>query len=106
MKKARLWLSSHAIEFEAHDYRVDGLDKQLINQWCKEHPWDTLLNRRGTTWRKLDEAVKQGINETAAIELMLQQPAMIKRPILDLGKSRLIGFSNTLYQAHFFPEEK
>jgi arsenate reductase len=105
MKKARLWLNTHNIEYGFHDYRADGLSKQLINRWCKEHHWETLLNRRGTTWRNLDETVKQSINETLAIELMLQQPAMIKRPVLDLGESTLIGFSDALYQANFFPEE-
>lgn len=106
IKKARAWLNAHNIEFQFHDYRVDGLDRQQLILWCREHPWENILNRRGTTWRKLAAEEKETIDESSAIELMLQYPAMIKRPILDLGERRVIGFSDASYQECFLSEER
>lgn len=100
------WLKSHNIDFHFHDYRVDGLDRKQLKLWCKELQWENILNRRGTTWRKLADETKAAINEPLAIDLMLQQPAMIKRPIVDLGSYRIVGFSDASYQACFLSEEK
>jgi len=101
IKKARNWLSEHDIEFQFHDYRTDGLEQSQLEQWCQELGWEQLLNRRGTTWRKLPDEIKDTINENSAIALMLEQPAMIKRPLLESGTQRLLGFKATEYE-HLF----
>lgn len=101
IKKARNWLSEHDIEFQFHDYRTDGLDKAQLEAWCNELGWEQLLNRRGTTWRKLPDDVKDAIDENSAITLMLEQPAMIKRPLLDTGTQRLLGFKVSDYEQLF-----
>ena len=104
IKKAKKWLNQNKIEFKFHDHRSDGINKEQLFLWCEELGWEQVLNRRGTTWRKLEDDVKTGINETLAIELMLDQPAMIKRPILDLGERRVLGFKDALYQEEFSPK--
>ena len=101
IKKARKWLAEHDIAYQFHDYRTDGLDKVQLQAWCDELGWEELLNRRGTTWRKLPDSEKDGIDESKAIELMLAQPAIIKRPLLDIGTQRLLGFKTTEYE-HIF----
>jgi len=101
IKKARNWLSEHDIEFQFHDYRTDGLEQSQLEQWCQELGWEQLLNRRGTTWRKLPDEIKDTIDENSAIALMLEQPAMIKRPLLESGTQRLLGFKATEYE-HLF----
>lgn len=93
IKKARQWLNDHQREYRFHDFRVDSLDAALLQSWVKELGWETLLNKRGTTWRQLPENVRDNINETSAISLMLENPAIIKRPIIDNGKKRFVGFS-------------
>ena len=101
IKKASNWLTEQGIDFQFHDYRSDGLDEVQLQQWCDELGWEQVLNRRGTTWRKLPEDVKNAINEASAIQLMLKQPAMIKRPLLDTGDKRVLGFKATDYQQLF-----
>lgn len=98
IKKARNWLSEHDIDFQFHDYRTDGLEQQQLEQWCNELGWEQLLNRRGTTWRKLPDEIKDAIDESSAIALMLEQPAMIKRPLLESGTQRLLGFKAAEYE--------
>lgn len=97
MKKARAWLDAHSVEYVFHDYKTTGIDAARLQGWCKELGWETLLNRAGTTFRKLPEADKQDLNERKAIALMLAQPSMIKRPVLDLGRQRLTGFKPEIY---------
>jgi Spx/MgsR family transcriptional regulator len=92
MKKARAWLDEQGIEYEFHDYRKKGLDEQQLRQWVDELGWEALLNRRGMTWRKLDESLRQQIDEESAIRIMLEKPSIIKRPLLDLGDRKLLGF--------------
>ncbi|MBD8493575.1 ArsC family reductase [Pseudomonas syringae] len=99
MKKARTWLEEHAVGHEFHDYKKEGIDREHLTQWCDEHGWQVVLNRAGTTFRKLDEAQKNDLDQARAIELMLAQPSMIKRPVLDLGNRTLIGFKPQLYAA-------
>lgn len=101
IKKARKWLDTNDIEFQFHDYRKDGLNSKQLKQWAKELGWETLLNRRGVTWRKLPEADREAINEKSAIDLMLEHPAMIKRPLLDTGKTRVVGFRKKEYSELF-----
>nr|WP_306674492.1 ArsC family reductase [Endozoicomonas sp. ISHI1] len=101
IRKARKWLNAAGIEYRFHDYRKEGLDKVSLQNWSNELGWEALLNRRGTTWRQLPEAQKASIDEASAIELMLEQPAMIKRPLLDTGSKKVLGFSDKQYQALF-----
>jgi arsenate reductase len=98
MKKARAWLDQHGIAYRFHDYRVDGIDRVVLEKWAGEVGWETLLNRAGTTFRALPETDKQNLTAKKAIALMLAQPAMIKRPVLDLGRRRLVGFKPEIYQ--------
>ena len=97
MKKARTWLDEHGLSYAFHDYKVSAIDAANLQKWCDEHGWDKVLNRAGTTFRKLDEADKQDLDQAKAIALMLAQPSMIKRPVLDLGERTLLGFKPELY---------
>ena len=97
MKKARTWLDQHAVSYAFHDYKAVGIDRGNLQKWCNEHGWETVLNRAGTTFRKLDDAQKTDLDQNKAIELMLAQPSMIKRPVLDLGSKTLIGFKAERY---------
>ncbi len=99
MKKARAWLDEHGLPYEFHDYKSAGIDRAHLQAWCDEHGWQVVLNRAGTTFRKLDEAQKADLDQARAIELMLAQPSMIKRPVLDLGARTLIGFKPDHYAA-------
>jgi len=99
MKKARGWLDSHDVPYEFHDYKVSGIDRQRLEQWCKDVGWETLLNRAGATFRKLPDAQKSGLNERKAVSLMSAQPAMIKRPVLELGKRLIVGFKPENYES-------
>ena len=99
MKKARTWLDEHQVDYAFHDYKSVGIDRANLEKWCNEHGWQTILNRAGTTFRKLDDAQKADLDQAKAIELMLAQPSMIKRPILDLGDKTLVGFNPDNYQA-------
>jgi arsenate reductase len=93
VKKARVWLERAGIAYDFHDYKVSGIDEPRLRAWSRELGWERLLNRSGTTFRKLPDADKAGLDEERAIALMLAQPSMIRRPVLDLGDRRLIGFS-------------
>ena len=97
MKKARTWLDEHGVNYAFHDYKINAIDAASLQKWCDEHGWDKVLNRAGTTFRKLDEADKQDLDQAKAIALMLAQPSMIKRPVLDLGERTLLGFKPELY---------
>ncbi len=99
MKKARTWLDEHGLSYDFHDYKSAGIDRAHLEAWCNEHGWQTVLNRAGTTFRKLDDAAKADLDQARAVELMLAQPSMIKRPVLDLGDRTLIGFKPDLYAA-------
>ena len=98
IRKARRWLAEAGIEYHFHDYRKTPLAPTTLQQWANELGWEALLNRRGTTWRQLDEQQRANIDEHKAITLMLAQPALIKRPLLDTGKTRLLGFSSEQYR--------
>jgi len=97
MKKARAWLDGHGVAYGFHDYKTAGIDKARLTDWVKQVGWETLLNRAGTTFRKLDEADRQNLTAAKAIALMLAQPSMIKRPVLDLGDRLLVGFKPEIY---------
>ena len=97
MKKARAWLDSHGVKYAFHDYKSEGIAKDKLKVWSDELGWETLLNRAGTTFRKLPDADKEGLNERKALALMLAQPSMIKRPVLEAGSKLLVGFKPDVY---------
>jgi Spx/MgsR family transcriptional regulator len=97
MKKARNWLESNDIAYEFHDYRKSGIPRAKLAQWAKAAGWELLLNRAGTTFRKLPDAQKTNVDERKALDLMLGQPSMIKRPVLERGATLLVGFSPETY---------
>jgi arsenate reductase len=99
MKKARTWLESHDIEFGFHDYKASGIARETLEGWVRKVGWEVLLNRAGTTFRNLPEPRKRDLDEKTAIALMLEQPSMIKRPVLERGKTLLVGFSPEKYSA-------
>lgn len=99
MKKARAWLDAQGVAYRFHDYKSAGIDRARLEAWCTEHDWQTVLNRAGTTFRKLTDAQKADLDQARAIELMLAQPSLIKRPVLDLGGRTLIGFKPEHYSA-------
>jgi len=97
MKKARAWLDGQGVAYAFHDYKAAGIDRARLEGWVGKVGWEALLNRAGTTFRKLPEADKAGLGEKKAIALMLAQPSMIKRPVLDLGGKLLVGFKSEIY---------
>lgn len=104
MKKARAWLESHDIHYVFHDYKKAGIDQARLEAWSKKVGWEKLLNRAGTTFRKLPDADKTNVDETKAIALMLAQPSLIKRPVLDLGRGKLlVGFKPEIYAEALAP---
>lgn len=98
MKKARTWLESHGVAYHFHDYKTEGIDRAHLTRWCGEVGWETLLNRAGTTFRKLSDADKKDLDQARAITLMLAQPSLIKRPVLQLAGKILVGFKPEVYE--------
>ena len=92
-RKALKWLQAEGLEHRFHDFRADGLDEASLRGWVAELGWEVLLNRRGTTWRKLPEPERENVGEADAVRLMLANPTLIKRPVFDTGGARLIGFT-------------
>jgi arsenate reductase len=103
MKKARTWLDSHGVAYHFHDYNGEGIAGDKLKGWSDEVGWETLLNRAGTTFRKLPDSDKEGLNERKALALMLAQPSMIKRPVLELGGKLLVGFKPEIYEKEVKP---
>lgn len=101
VKKARKWLESRAIDYQFHDFRQDGLHKSLLQRWVKELGWETLVNKRSTTWKQLDSSTRDTMTESSAITTMLEHPTLIKRPVLDTGTELHVGFSPADYAEHF-----
>jgi len=99
MKKARAWLDKHGVAYSFHDYKTAGIDRGRLQQWSKKTGWEALLNRNGTTFRSLPENDKEGLDAKKVEALMLAQPSMIKRPVVELGGGKiLVGFSPELYK--------
>ncbi len=102
IKKAKNWLTENAVEFEFHNYKKDGIDQATLQSWLKQQPWDVLVNKRGTTWRKLDKAVQEAMDEKSAIAVMQENPSIIKRPVLVLDDGQIeVGFKADSYQSLF-----
>lgn len=106
VKKARTWLTEHNQPFDFHDFKKDGITRELIRGWLQDVPSDVLINRKGTTWRKLSDAQKAAVDnsnddDASAIDLMLASPSVIKRPVLSYADKTNVGFSDDLYQQIF-----
>ena len=101
MKKARAWLDSHGVKYHFHDYKSEGIGKDILKAWSEELGWEVLLNRAGTTFKKLPDADKEGLTEKKAIALMLAQPSMIKRPVLEAKAKLTVGFKPEEYKKLF-----
>jgi arsenate reductase len=101
MKKARAWLDARGVAYDFHDYKTAGIDRATLEKWSRAVGWEVLLNRAGTTFRKLPDADKENLSEKKAIALMLAQPSMIKRPVLDRGGKPSIGFKPEVYAQLF-----
>jgi len=98
MKKARAWLAGHGVDYVFHDYKVAGIERARLERWCDEAGWEVLLNRSGTTFRKLPDAAKSSLTAAKAIALMLAQPSLIKRPVLEHAGQLTVGFKPEIYQ--------
>ncbi|HEU5017582.1 MAG TPA: ArsC family reductase [Pseudolabrys sp.] len=99
MKKARAWLDKHGVDYVFHDYKISGIQRARLEGWVKKMGWEILLNRAGTTFKKLADKDKEGLTEKKAIALMLAQPSMIKRPVLELARGKLlVGFKPEQYE--------
>lgn len=101
VKKARKWLDDHSVEYQFHDFRADGIDEKMVTGWLENLGWETLVNRRSTTWKSLSIEQREQMNEQAALAAILQNPTLIKRPLLDTGHELHCGFSPANY-AHIF----
>jgi arsenate reductase len=104
MKRAFKWLDEYGVEYRFHDYKIAGVDRAHLQRWCDALGWETVLNRSGTTFRKLSDGEKADLNADKAIALMLAQPSMIKRPILQTDRQCLIGFKPDAWQALLGPQ--
>jgi arsenate reductase len=102
VRKARAWLRAQGVTVRFHDFRADGLDESLLAHWMAHLPWDALLNRRGLTWRQLEPTRKASVvDQSSAVELMLEHPTLIKRPVLEAGDRIVVGFSEPIYRNLF-----
>lgn len=101
VKKARRWLETNDVAFTFHDVRADGLDKATVEAWLQKVSWEILLNKRGTTWRKLEDPRKDNINEANTMKLMLENPTLIKRPVVTVNDDCIVGFKEADYAAYF-----
>lgn len=101
MKKARAWLDAHGVAYAFHDYKTAGVSAETLKGWAADVGWETLLNRAGTTFRKLPEADRQDLDETRALALMTAQPSMIKRPVLVHDRGLIVGFKPEVYAERF-----
>jgi Spx/MgsR family transcriptional regulator len=99
VKKARVWLDANGIDYQFHDYRIDGLSSELLQRFASELGWSAMLNRSSTSWRQLSAEQQSDLTESKVLQLMLDIPTLIKRPILDVGNKLMIGFKSDSYQA-------
>ena len=101
VKKARRWLEDNGQEFTFHDVRTDGLDKTEVKHWLREAGFEVVVNKRSTTWKQLDDVPKDGLSEANSLDLLLANPTLIKRPVLTVNNTVLVGFKADQYQAIF-----
>lgn len=98
VKKARKWLDNHQIAYQFHDFRVDGLEPALVTSWLTTLGWETLINKRSTTWKQLSDQQRSALNDSNAAAIILLHPTLIKRPLLDTGTTLQLGFKDADYQ--------
>lgn len=101
VKKARKWLEKEGVEYRFHDFREDGLTTQQLKKWLAELGWETLVNKRSTTWKTLGESTKSILNDDTVVEVIMESPTLIKRPLLDNGQTRTVGFKAAEYEELF-----
>lgn len=101
VKKAKNWLETHNIDYKFHDFRKQGLDANTINRWLQSVSWDKILNKRSTSWRNLDPSIQQTVNETNIVDLLIENPTLIKRPVMDVNDTITFGFNSDTYQGIF-----
>ncbi len=101
IKKAKKWLESYDVEYQFHDFRKNGTERTLIEKFCAELGWENVLNKRGTTYRQLSDQQKESINDTTVADLLVEYPAMIKRPVLSTGGKLYLGFKADHYSVIF-----
>ncbi len=101
MKKAFAWLQGRGVEYQFHDYKKDGVSGDHLKAWSKRAGWETLLNTRGTTWRKIPETERAGLDEARALKLLEKYPSAIKRPLVEAGAALLVGFDSADFDRHF-----
>ncbi|HVW06004.1 MAG TPA: ArsC family reductase [Vicinamibacterales bacterium] len=101
IKKARAWLDAHGVAYRFHDYKIGGIDRESLETWCRAAGWEKVCNRAGTTFKKLPESQREGLTAIKAIALMVEHPSMIKRPVLDIDGTIVVGFSPDDYQRLF-----
>ena len=101
VKKARKWLDAHGIDYRYHDFRDDGMEKTALQAWVRELGWETVVNRRSTSWKGLDASVRETMNDQSAMKAVLSHPTLVKRPLLDTGKQYFTGFSAASYEKIF-----
>lgn len=97
VKKARDWLAKNNVEYHFHDFRADGLSTTQVKSWIAEIGLETLVNKRSTTWKELDDATKENFSEKTAVAIIVENPTLIKRPLLDTGKQKHVGFKDAEY---------
>jgi len=98
VKKARKWLDTQSVSYDFHDYKKKGIDENTLTSWCDKFGWEALVNRRGTTWRKLDDAQKTDLDQASAITLMQENTSLIKRPVIQTKNELLLGFDAEQYE--------
>ena len=101
VKKAKNWLDNHNIDYNFHDFRKDGINKDIINGWLNTVAWDKILNKRSTSWRNLDASTQQAVNATNVVDLLVENPTLIKRPVMDVNDIITVGFNSDTYQGIF-----
>ncbi|UTW49701.1 ArsC family reductase [Bacterioplanoides sp. SCSIO 12839] len=101
IKKARKWLEENGVDYQFHDYKKDGLSEAQLDSWLDELGFEALINKRGTTWRKLPDDIKDNIDRDSARAVMLENQSIIKRPLLDTGSAKILGFKADEYQQLF-----
>lgn len=101
VKKARTWLEEQNIDYDFHNYKKQGIDQETLQQWVDELGWETVINRKGMTWRKLDESLRESMDSDKAIQIMLENQSIIKRPLIIKDGKKILGFNESDYENFF-----
>lgn len=104
IKKARNWFDDHKIVYLFHDYKKQGIDEDSLKSWLKDSGWQLILNKRGTSWRKLDDQTKSNMDDQLAVTVMLDNPSIIKRPLIEFNNKQILGFNEEVYRQEFLHE--